>query len=51
VKDLKDWWPIIVGAVLAGIWLGNLQGRVANLEQQHDYEHGTYAVPSQSKGQ
>lgn len=46
VKDLRDWWPVLVGVLVAGIWLGMLNARVGQLESEHRYEHGAaYPVP------
>lgn len=45
MNDLKDWWPVLVGILLAGLWLGSLNARVTQLEKLHSYEHGSYDLP------
>ena len=45
MKGLRDWWPILVGILLAGLWLGALSQRVTELERRQRFEHGAYELP------
>lgn len=47
MKQIRDYWQIIVGLILAGMWLGSLQQKVNNLNsvlnsavQTQRYYHG-----------
>jgi hypothetical protein len=41
-------WITVAGAlVAAGIWLGSLQNRVAQLEKDQHYYHGTLTAAQQ----
>jgi hypothetical protein len=45
MKQIRDYWQIIVGLILAGMWLGSLQQRVNGLEHEQRYLHGTFTIP------
>ena len=45
MKALRDWWPMLAGILLAGLWLGALAQRVDELERRQRFEHGTYDLP------
>ena len=49
MKPIKDYWPVLVGLILAGMWLGRLQQRVDDIAAEQHYLHGTITVPSEAK--
>ena len=35
-----EYWPILVGVLLAGMWLGRLQMQVSQLQTDHEFHYG-----------